>query len=112
LEGIRAFIEKQCSVEIASGINEAPGDDQSVTPTSLMIDPQPDINYGFDNEETAVRSYAYFIAAQRGIDISPAQALCLGELMMNSAIDNPAISDEAFESTLNASFEKCAISVK
>jgi hypothetical protein len=112
LEGIRAFIEKQCSVEIASGINEAPGDDQSVAPTSLMIDPQPDINYAFDNEETAVRSYAYFIAAQRGIEISPAQALCLGELMMNSAIDNPAISDEAFESTLNASFEKCAISVK
>jgi hypothetical protein len=112
LEGIRAFIEKQCSVEIASGINEAPGDDQSVTPTSLMIDPQPDINYGFDNEETAVRSYAYFIAAQRGIEISPAQALCLGELMMNSAIDNPAISDEAFESILNASFEKCAIPVK
>ena len=112
LESIRAFIEKQCSVEIASGINEAPGDDQSVTPTSLVIDPQPDINYGFDNEETAVRSYAYFIAAQRGIEISPEQALCLGELMMNSAIDNPAISDEAFESILNASFEKCAIPVK
>lgn len=111
LEALRTFIAEQCKVEISQGINAAPGDDQSVSSTSLVVEPQPDINYGFDNEETAIMSYAYFIAEQRGLAITPEQALCLGTRMINVAQNNPTLSDEVYEATLAAAFSECGIAV-
>lgn len=111
LEALRSFIAEQCKVEISQGINAAPGDDQSVSPTSLVVDPQPDINHGFDNEMTAIKSYAYLIAEQRGIAITPEQALCLGTRMISVAESNPTLSDEIYEATLTAAFSECGIRV-
>lgn len=111
LEALRTFIAEQCKVEISQGINAAPGDDQSVSQTSLVVDPQPDINHGFDNEETAIKSYAYLIAEQRGLAITPEQALCLGTRMISVAESNPTLSDEIYEATLTAAFKECGIAV-
>jgi hypothetical protein len=111
LEALRAFIAEECKVEISQGINAAPGDDQSVSSTSLVVDPQPDINHGFDNEETAIRSYAYFIAEQRGLAITSEQAMCLGTRMISVAENNPTLSDDVYEATLTASFSECGIAV-
>lgn len=111
LEALRTFIAEQCKVEISKGINAAPGNDQSVSSTSLVVDPQPDINHGFDNEETAIKSYAYFIAEQRGLAITPEQALCLGTRMISVAESNPTLSDEIYEATLTAAFSNCGIAV-
>ena len=111
LEALRTFIAEQCKVEISQGINAAPGDDQSVSQTSLVVDPQPDINHGFDNEETAIKSYAYLIAEQRGLAITPEQALCLGTRMISVAESNPTLSDEIYEATLTAAFKECGIVV-
>jgi len=109
LEALRTFIAEQCKVEISQGINAAPGDDQSVSSSSLVVEPQPDINHGFDNEETAVKSYAYFIAEQRGLAITAEQALCLGTRMISVAESSPTLSDEAYETSLTAAFSECAI---
>ncbi|MEI7971103.1 MAG: hypothetical protein WCI10_01015 [Actinomycetota bacterium] len=112
LSALRDFVSNQCKIEISKGINASPGEDQSATQTSIVVDPQPDLNYGFDNEETAIRSYAYFIAEQRGITITADQATCLGTHMINVAQDNPSLSDAVYESTLNASFIVCGIAIK
>mgnify|MGYP000671902491 CR=1 FL=1 len=112
LESLRNFISDQCKVQISQGINAAPGDDQFISSTSVVVEPQPDINYGFDNEETAIRSYAYLIAEQRGLAITSDQALCLGTRMINVAQSDPTISDAVFEATLSASFSECGIAVK
>ena len=112
LESLRQFISDECKVQISQGINAAPGDDQSISSTSVVIDPQPDINYGFDNEETAIKSYAYLIAEQRGLAITPEHAICLGIRMINVAQSDPTISDAVFEATLTASFNECGIAVK
>ena len=112
LDSLREFLSNECKVEISQGVNAAPGDDQSVGSTSVVVDPQPDINYGFDNEETAIKSYAYLIAEQRGIAITPEQAICLGTKMINVAESNPTISDAAFEAALTTSFNECGIAIK
>lgn len=111
LEALRTFIAEQCKVEISQGINAVPGDDQSVSPSSLVVDPQPDINHGFDNEETAIKSYAYLIAEQRGLAITPEQALCLGTRMISVAESKPTLSDEIYEATLIAALSECGIAV-
>ena len=111
LEALRSFIAEQCKVEITKDINAAPGDDQSVSSTSVVVDPQPDINYGFDNEQTAIKSYAYFIAEQRGLAITSEQALCLGARMISVAESNPTLSDAIYEATLTAAFSECGIAV-
>jgi hypothetical protein len=111
LEALRSFIAEQCKVEITKDINAAPGDDQSVSSTSVVVDPQPDINYGFDNEQTAIKSYAYFIAEQRGLAITSEQALCLGTRMISVAESNPTLSDDVYEATLTAAFSECGIAV-
>ena len=112
LDSLRSFVSEQCKVQISQGINATPGDDQSISSTSVVVDPQPDLNYGFDNEETAIKSYAYFIAEQRGLAITPDQATCLGTRMMNIAQNNPTISDDVYEATLTASFNECGIAIK
>ncbi len=112
LESLRQFISDECMVQISQGINAAPGDDQSISSSSVVVDPQPDINYGFDNEETAIKSYAYFIAEQRGLAITPEQAICLGTRMINVAQSDPTMSDAVFEATLTASFNECGIAIK
>lgn len=112
LDSLRAFIKDQCKVEISKSINASPGNDQVITPSSIMIEPQPDINYGFDNEETAIKSYAYLIAEQRGIALTPEQATCLGIRMINVARSNPTISDAAYEASLTAGFNECGIAIK
>ena len=112
LESLRQFISYECKIQISQGINAAPGDDQSISSTSVVIDPQPDINYGFDNEETAIKSYAYLIAEQRGLAITPEQAICLGTRMINVAQGDPTVSDAVFEATLTSSFNECGIAVK
>lgn len=112
LDSLRGFVSEQCKIQISQGINAAPGDDQSISATSVVIDPQPDLNYGFDNEETAIKSYAYFIAEQRGLAITPDQATCIGTRMMNVAQSNPTLSDALYEATLAASFNECGIAIK
>ena len=111
LEALRSFIAEECKVEISQGINAAPGDDQSASSTSLVVEPQPDINHGFDNEETAIQSYAYLIAEQRRLTINPDQALCLGKRMISVAESNPVLSDEVYETTLAAALSECGIAV-
>lgn len=112
LDSLRSYVKEHCKVEISQDINVSPGNDLSVAPTSILVEPQPDINYGFDNEETAIKSYAYLIAEQRGLAITSEQATCLGTRMIDVAQGDPTISDAAYEATLTASFKECGIAIK
>ena len=111
LSSLRDFIVKQCSVNLQSGINGLPDSDMPITSTSFVVDPQEELNTGFDNEETAIRSYAYFLAEQRGIAITSEQALCLGSEMKNLAV-GAVVSDEVFDEALVKAFALCNIEVE
>ena len=112
LESIRTFIERECKVEIDQSINALPEDEQPQVQSSVNAEPGPDINYGFDNEVTAIRSFAYFIALQKGISITESQADCLGGRMIAITESNPTLSDEMYESSLSATFKECGIAIK
>lgn len=111
LSALRDFVNDQCSVNLQSGINALPDNDMPKTSTSFVVDPQEELNTGFDNEETAIRSYAYFLAEQRGIAITSEQALCLGSEMMNLAV-GAVVSDEVFDDALVKAFALCNIDVE
>jgi hypothetical protein len=111
LSALREFVTEQCSVNLQSGINGLPDSDMPITSTSFVVDPQEELNTGFDNEETATRSYAYFLAEQRGIAITSEQALCLGSEMMNLAV-GAVVSDEVFDEALVKAFALCNIDVE
>jgi hypothetical protein len=110
LSALRDFVAEQCSVNLQSGINAQPDGDMPVTSNSFVVEPQEELNTGFDNEETAIRSYGYFFAEQRGIAITPEQALCLGTDMMNLAV-GMVIQDENFDDALLQAFSRCNIDV-
>lgn len=110
LSALRDFVAEQCSVNLQSGINAQPDSDMPVTSNSFVVEPQEELNTGFDNEETAIRSYGYFFAEQRGIAITPEQALCLGTDMMNLAV-GMVIQDENFDDALLQAFSRCDIDV-
>lgn len=111
LSALRKFISVQCSVDLQSGINAQPDGENQITSTSFVVEPQEELNTGFDNEETATRSYAYFLAEQRGIAITSEQALCLGTEMMNIAIGT-VVQDEFFDQALVQAFSLCNIDVR
>lgn len=110
LSALRIFIADQCRFNLRSGINAQPNGENTITSTSFIVEPQEELNTGFDNEETATRSYAFFLADQRGIAITSEQALCLGTKMMMLAVGT-AVQDDVFEETLLQAFSLCDIDV-
>ena len=109
LGSVRKFIQDRCSVEISTNINNAPGDLPDMPEASLVVEPQPDVNTGFDNEETALRSYGYFVAEQFGIALTQSQAECVGLRFTESALEPLNESDEQYRSRLRSIFVACEI---
>ena len=109
LENVRDFIKNKCSVELTKNINNAPGDLPEIPEASLIVEPQPDVNTGFDNEATALRSYGYFIAEQYGIALTQPQAECVGIAFTEDAQEVIDETDEQYRSRLRGIFVSCEI---
>ncbi len=109
LEQVRDFIKEKCSVELTKNINNVPGDLPEMPEASLIVEPQPDVNTGFDNEQTALRSYGYFVAEQFGIALTQSQAECVGIRFTEDAQEPIDESDVQYRARLRAIFTACEI---
>jgi hypothetical protein len=109
LSAVRSFIADSCRVDLGSGINRAPGDELSLPSPSIDVEPQPDLNTDFYDEESALRSYAYFVAERLGQVLTPDQALCIGTLLTNDALEQGTLSDTQFDDLVNNSFIQCKV---
>ena len=109
LSAVRSFIADSCRVDLGSGINRAPGDELSLPSPSIDVEPQPDLNTDFYDEESALRSYAYFVAERLGQVLTPDQALCIGTLLTNDVLEQGTLSDTQFDDLVNNSFTQCKV---
>ena len=109
LDAVRSFVTDSCSVNLGSGINRAPGEEVNLPSPSIDVEPQPDLNTGFDNEESALQSYAYFVAERFDQVLTPEQALCIGTLLTNDAIEKGSLSDAQFDALVLKSFDECKV---
>ena len=109
LSAVRSFIADSCRVDLGSGVNRAPSDDLSLPSPSIDVEPQPDLNTDFYNEESALRSYAYFVAERLGQALTPEQALCIGTLLTNDALEKGTLSDSQFDDLVKDSFNQCKV---
>jgi hypothetical protein len=109
LGNVRDFIREKCSVELTTNINNAPGDLPEMPEGSLIVEPQPDSNTGFDNEATALRSYGYFVAEQFGIVLTQSQAECVGIAFTEDAEEVIDETNEQYKSRLRGIFVSCEI---
>jgi hypothetical protein len=112
LEKVRDFIKDKCSVELTKNINNVPGDLPEMPEASLIVEPQPDINTGFDNEQTALRSYGYFVAEQFGIALTQIQAECVGIRFTEDAQQPIDETDDQYRARLRAIFAACEITAQ
>lgn len=111
LTSVRSFVEEFCQIELQSGVNKAPGDAVNLPAPSVDAEPQPDLNTGFDNEESALRSYAYFVADQVGLALTPEQALCVGKILSDEIIEKGTLSDAAYDVLITSTFDKCNVNI-
>jgi hypothetical protein len=111
LSAVRAFITDSCRVDLGSGINKVPGEEVELPSPSIDVEPQPDLITDFYNEESALRSYAYFVAERFGQVLTPDQALCIGTLLSDEALENGAIPDSQFDAFINESFAQCEVEI-
>jgi hypothetical protein len=109
LSEVRSFVVDSCQIELQNGVNRTPGEVVNLPSPSVDVEPQPDLNTGFDNEESALMSYAYFVAERFDQAISPAQALCIGTLLTNDALENGGVSDAQFSALVLKSFDECKV---
>ena len=109
LSAVRSFIADSCRVDLGGGINRAPGEDLNLPSPSIDVEPQPDLNTDFYNEESALRSYAYFVAERLGQVLTPEQALCIGTMLTNDALEQGTLSDTQFDALVNESFTVCKV---
>jgi hypothetical protein len=109
LSEVRSFVADSCQIELQNGVNRTPGEVVNLPSPSVDVEPQPDLNTGFDNEESALMSYAYFVAERFDQAISPAQALCIGTLLTNDALENGGVSDAQFNALVLKSFDECKV---
>ena len=109
LSEVRSFVAGSCQIELQSGVNKTPGDAVNLPPPSVDVEPQPDLNTGFDNEESALQSYAYFVAERFDQALTPEQALCIGTLLTNDALEKGSLSDAQFNSLVLEAFDECKV---
>lgn len=109
LSEVRSFVADACQIELQNGVNKTPGDAVNLPSPSVDVEPQPDLNTGFDNEESALQSYAYFVAERFDQALSPAQALCIGTLLTNDALDNGELSESQFDALVFKAFDECKV---
>jgi len=109
LTAVRSFIADSCRVDLGYGINRAPGDEVNLPRPSTDIEPQPDLNTDFYNEESALKSYAYFVADRFGQVLTPEQALCIGTLLTNDVLGEGTLSDAQFDDLVSQSFNQCEV---
>ena len=109
LSEVRSFVAESCQIELQSGVNKTPGDAVNLPAPSVDVEPQPDLNTGFDNEESALQSYAYFVAERFDQVLDPKQALCIGTLLTNDALEKGSLSDTQFNSLVLEAFDECKV---
>ena len=109
LSEVRSFVADSCQIELQSGVNKTPGDAVNLPAPSVDVEPQPDLNTGFDNEESALQSYAYFVAERFDQVLNPEQALCIGTLLTNDALEKGALSDAQFNALVLKTFDECKV---
>lgn len=111
LDAVRSFIADSCRVDIGSGVNRAPSEELSLPSPSIDVEPQPDLNTDFYNEESALRSYAYFVAERLGQVLTPEQALCVGTALTDDSLENGSLSDEQFGALVVKTFDECEVNI-
>ena len=109
LTAVRSFVAESCQIELQSGVNKTPGDAVNLPAPSIDVEPQPDLNTGFYDEESALRSYAYFVAERLDQVLTPEQALCIGTLLTNDALEKGALSDAQFNALVVKTFDECKV---
>jgi hypothetical protein len=109
LSEVRSFVADSCQIELQSGVNKSPGDAVNLPAPSVDVDPQPDLNTGFDNEESALQSYAYFVAERFDQALTPEQALCVGTLLTNDSLEEGALSDAQFDALVVKALDECKV---
>jgi hypothetical protein len=109
LSEVRSFVADSCQIELQSGFNQTPGDAVNLPAPSVDVDPQPDLNTGFDNEESALQSYAYFVAERFEQALTPEQALCVGTLLTDDSLENGSLSDVQFDALVVKAFDECKV---
>jgi len=111
LTSVRTYISDSCQVKIVGGVNKSPGDELNLPSPSIDVEPQPDLNTGFDNEESAIRSYAYFVAERFNVALTTDQALCVGTALTDGQEKIGVLTDKQFDALVTSSFEKCLVDV-
>jgi len=109
LSEVRSFVADSCQIDLQSGVNKTPGDAVNLPAPSVDVEPQPDLITGFDNEESALQSYAYFVAERFDQALTPEQALCIGTLLTNDALEKGALSDVQFNALVVKTFDECKV---
>ena len=109
LSEVRSFVADSCQIELQNGVNKTPGDAVDLPAPSVDVEPQPDLNTGFDNEESALQSYAYFVAERFDQALTPEQALCMGTLLTNDSLEKGAFSDSQFDALVVEAFDECKV---
>ena len=109
LSEVRSFVADSCQIELQNGVNNTPGDAVDLPAPSVDVEPQPDLNTGFDNEESALQSYAYFVAERFDQALTPDQALCIGTLLTNDSLEKGAFSDAQFDALVVEVFDECKV---
>jgi hypothetical protein len=109
LEAVRSFVTDSCQIELQSGVNKTPGDAVNLPAPTLDVEPNPDLNTGFDNEVSALQSYAYFVAERFEQALTPEQALCVGTLLTNDSLEKGALSDAQFDALVVKAFDECKV---
>lgn len=109
LSEVRSFVADSCQIELQSGVNQTPGDAVNLPGPSVDVEPKPDLNTGFDNEESALQSYAYFVAERFEQALTPEQALCVGTLLTNDSLEKGALSDVQFDALVVTAFDECKV---
>ena len=111
LTTVRTFVKNECSLELTQTINKSPGDAVNLPSPSIDPEPQADLNTGFDDENSALRSYGYFVAEQFGLSLDADQGLCVGTSLTDKAFTQGAQTNAQYDNMVVTVFGECHVNI-
>ncbi len=108
-DSIRTYVIDNCSTGFSIENDQFEGTATTLPNPPIADENAPDPTTGFDNDDSILSSYGYYVAEQFNLAITNDQAICIGREFTEQAISDPKAADDAYIEFVSATLLACGV---
>ena len=110
-EKFAKYIADNCSFDLDNAIVQFPNSGTTLPDPIVQDESAPEIDAGFDNENSVARAFGFVVVERFGVAITDAQADCVGNALLNATSLKPETVDITYWQLLQEIFNSCNVQI-